>query len=54
MRGVARGTTFGLQRGMFERERALLVTVALDTGGIGSDGELCLFRLKSAMSVMTA
>ena len=54
MRGVARSTTFGLQRGMFKCKRALLVTVALDTGGIGSDGELCLFRLKAAMSVVTA
>ena len=39
---------------MLESERPLLIAMALDAAGIGTNGELYLFCLKAAMSVMTA
>jgi len=53
VRGVARRAAFHLERRMFENERALLIAMALDTGGVGTDGELRLFLLKASVRIVT-
>ena len=39
---------------MFEGERPLLIAVTLNAARVGSDGELLLLRLESAVRVVTA
>ncbi len=49
---VTSRTTFGLQRCMFEGERALLISVTLDAGGVSAGGQPGLFEFKTAMRVV--
>src|SRR5436190_347579 len=52
-RRMASRATFGLHRRMLVSKRPLLVSVALDAGGIGARSEARLSRLKSTMWIVT-
>ena len=51
---MAGSTTFGLERGVFEYEWPTFIAVALDARCVGADTEFGLFRLETAMSIVTA
>jgi len=50
---MACGTAFDLDRSMFVNERALLIRMTANARSIGADRKLRLFRLKSAVRVVT-
>ena len=50
---MACGTAFDLDRSMFVNERALLIRMTTNARSIGADRKLRLFRLKSAVRVVT-
>ena len=52
VRCMARSATFGLERGMFERERALHLRVATEAGLVRSQRDSGLLALKSAVRVV--
>ena len=52
VRRVTRTTPFGLYRGVFESERALLVRMAFNTSGITAGGQPRLLEFESAMRVV--
>lgn len=53
MRRVARRTTFNLQRRVLERERSLLVRVALQTAGIDACCQTRLLELETTVRIVT-
>ena len=53
MWSVASCASLGLKRGVLENKWPLLVVMAFDAGNITTNGQLGLFRFKSAMSVVT-
>ena len=53
VRRVTGGAAFGLDRRVFERERSLLVYVALDASGIGARRQPGLPGLESAVRIVT-
>src|SRR5262249_42907679 len=52
VRRVTRSAAFGLNRGMFVRERTLLVDVTLDASGISACRQSGLFQLEPAMRIV--
>jgi len=52
MRRMTSNAAFSLQRRMLIGERTLLVSVALDTRGVGARREPCLFQLESTMRIV--
>ena len=50
---MTRGTSFKLERAVFENERSLLFGVTFHTGLVRTYRKLCLFLIETAVRVMT-